>query len=87
MDRTGFVIRDGMRLKSEKYTGILLKDYGPASSMQWSGLDELDFRLMATDVLIKIRATSVNHFDVLLRAGYFSQGRKLQKPFILGKDN
>ena len=85
MERTGFVLREGMRQKSEKFKGVLLKDYGPASSMQWSPLDELDYRLMETDVLIKIRATSVSHFDVLLRSGYFAKGRKLQKPFILGK--
>ena len=85
MDLSGFVLREGIRPKSEKFKGVLLKEYGPASSMSWSSLDELDYRLMATDVLIKIRATSVNHFDVLLRSGYFARGQKLQKPFILGK--
>jgi NADPH2:quinone reductase len=85
MDLSGFVLREGIRPKSEKFKGVLLREYGPASSMSWSPLDELDYRLMATDVLIKIRATSVNHFDVLLRSGYFARGQKLQKPFILGK--
>ena len=41
---------------------------------------------MATDILIKIKATSVNHFDVLLRKGYFSKESDLDRPYVPGSD-
>ena len=41
---------------------------------------------MPTDILIKIRAASVNQFDILLRQGYFAKGEALNRPYVPGSD-
>ena len=48
--------------------------------------DEIFTRLMPTDILIKIKAASVNQFDILLRQGYFAKGEELNRPYVPGSD-
>ena len=74
------------KLKETKYQGIAVSNFGSPSELVWSELNEKNYRLMSDDVLIKVKATSVNHFDVLYRAGYFSKNESLAKPYVPGSD-
>lgn len=74
------------KLTETKFQGIAVSNFGSPSELVWSELDEKNYRLMPDDVLIKVKAASVNHFDVLYRAGYFSNNEPLKKPYVPGSD-
>jgi len=48
MERAGLLARSHLHgilnIKSEKYQGIAIRNYGDTSMMQWSVLDEKDYR-------------------------------------------
>ena len=69
------------KLTESKFQGIAVSNFGAPSEMIWSELNEKNYRLMPEDILIKVKATSVNHFDVLYRSGYFSKDA-LKKPYV-----
>ena len=73
------------KLTESKFQGIAVSSFGAPSEMVWSELNEKNYRLMPEDILIKVKATSVNHFDVLYRSGYFSK-ESLKKPYVPGSD-
>jgi NADPH:quinone reductase-like Zn-dependent oxidoreductase len=63
---------------------VCMHTYGGPEVLQ---LEEVDRPQPADDeVLIRVRAASVNPIDYKMRSGAFSQGKPLKEPLILGKD-
>lgn len=63
---------------------IRLKSYGDVDQLV---IDEIPApEPQAGDILVKIEASAVNHFDLIIRQGYAAQFIPLELPAVLGTD-
>ncbi|MUV36439.1 NADPH:quinone reductase [Lentibacillus sp. JNUCC-1] len=63
---------------------IVMEEYGDKDVLNYTDIKEPE--LKANDVLIEIKATSVNPVDWQIRAGYLQQAIPYEFPLIIGWD-
>ncbi|RWR27425.1 NADP-dependent oxidoreductase [Sinirhodobacter populi] len=63
---------------------VLLKAYGDTSQLEMSDIPTP--RPQRGELLIKIEASAVNHFDLMIRQGWMTQFVPLELPAVLGGD-